>query len=113
MMLQVIIGGDSVWIHRLLPRLRASGINVGVHEIPFGGQPGANCIPVQWTPLQQQLPYALFVLLFTVARRWPPSMELNIEAALGPSSRTFLGLNSSEHVALTPKWRAAAPTNGV
>ena len=51
------VGGASSWLQRLLPRLKAAGVEVEAHVMAFGGLPGVNCawfgkerIPFRWRP---------------------------------------------------------------
>jgi len=37
------VGGASSWLQRLLPRLKAAGVEVEAHVLAFGGLPGVNC----------------------------------------------------------------------
>ena len=60
------VGGVSTWMQRVLPLLQEADVEVDVHVMAFGGQPGTNCgffrehnIPVRWIPWQVHLPYAV------------------------------------------------------
>lgn len=64
------VGGVSTWLQRVLPLLRTAGIEVEVHVMAVGGQPGVNCaffeqqgIRVRWMPFLTHLPYAVRSLL--------------------------------------------------
>ena len=54
------VGGVSSWLQRLLPWLQATGVEVEVHVLAFGGRPGINCarfakerIPFRWRPWEE------------------------------------------------------------
>ena len=51
------VGGASSWLRRLLPRLKAAGVEVEAHVMAFGGLPGVSCawfekerIAFRWRP---------------------------------------------------------------
>ena len=53
------VGGVSSWLRRLVPRLRARGIDARVDLFCFSDRPGANAawygehdVPLRWTPWQ-------------------------------------------------------------
>jgi glycosyltransferase involved in cell wall biosynthesis len=72
------VGGVSSWLQRLLPKLQSAGLEVDVHLLTFGGQPGVNCaaferlgIPFRWRPWVEDTSQAVRHCLQLLAESQP------------------------------------------
>jgi colanic acid/amylovoran biosynthesis glycosyltransferase len=72
------VGGVSTWLRRLLPLLQSANIELEVHVMAIGGEPGVNCaafekqgIRVRWIPFQWHLPQAVRSLVQLVKESQP------------------------------------------
>jgi glycosyltransferase involved in cell wall biosynthesis len=72
------VGGVSSWLRRLLPLLQSANIELEVHVIALGGEPGVNCaafekqgIKVRWITSQWRLPQTVRSLIQLVKEGQP------------------------------------------
>jgi colanic acid/amylovoran biosynthesis glycosyltransferase len=72
------VGGVSTWLRRLLPLLQNASIELEVHVMAMGGEPGVNCaafekqgIKVRWIAFQWHLPQAVRSLIQLVEESQP------------------------------------------
>ena len=75
---QDYVGGVSTWERRLLPLLQSANIELEVHVMAFGGEPGVNCaafekegIKVRWLAYQWHRPQAVRSLIQLVRESQP------------------------------------------